>query len=187
MITPAHIAYVNVYPGNLLILSSALPVKCIIANCIYIVNNSYIMYNFYCCLWFRTYSRKATSIWLFNVRLSCFAISSSSAFSPSGIRIEVATVFSFSMSYHSIGKFFSLYHVFILNTNSISCIMNTFRIICIHKYINSKGVQYMKRNLTKCAETGSEILKHHKNYDLTVGEICELLDTYRIEGHENTE
>lgn len=45
----------------------------------------------------------------------------------------------------------------------------------------------MKRNLTKCAETGSEILKHHKNYDLTVGEICELLDTYRIEGHENTE
>ena len=45
----------------------------------------------------------------------------------------------------------------------------------------------MKRNLTKCVETGSEILKHHKNFDLTVGEICELLDAYRIEGYENTE
>lgn len=45
----------------------------------------------------------------------------------------------------------------------------------------------MNRNLTKCAETGSEILKRHRAYDLTVGEICELLDAYRIEGHENTE
>lgn len=45
----------------------------------------------------------------------------------------------------------------------------------------------MERNLDTCASTGKEILKHHKNYALTVREICELLDTYRIVGYEDIE